>query len=51
MTLKSIILSLKIFFGYELCPQCGSDNIKKCGFEGVNFRYSCKDCGGTTYIW
>jgi len=51
MTVKSIILGLKVLFGYDLCPQCGSNNIIKCGFEGVNLRYRCKDCGVTTHIW
>jgi len=45
-----LIRDIKIFFGYEICPKCGSYNIKKSGFPESNLRYSCKDCGTTTYM-
>lgn len=50
MFLKSIIAKIKVFFGYEVCPQCGSKDIIISGFECSNLRYKCKNCGITTYI-
>lgn len=41
---------LKVFFGAEICPQCGSANITTHGFESHNERYKCGDCGIVTYI-
>ena len=44
------IRTLKVLLGYEICPTCGSSNIIRRGFDGVNLRYDCKDCGQLTYI-
>jgi transposase-like protein len=41
---------LKVFFGVEICPECGSSNITLRGFEYENQRYKCKECGIETYI-
>jgi transposase-like protein len=50
MSLRSIIATIKLWCGYDVCPQCGSYNIMKHGFSGSNLRYSCHDCGKTTRI-
>lgn len=50
MGLKSIIATIKVWFGYDVCPQCGSERITKHGFHGSNLRFSCKACGQTTRI-
>lgn len=47
---RNLIIRIKVFWGVKICPQCGSENIKLCGFEYVNQRYQCNDCGKTTYI-
>lgn len=31
-------------FGEPICPICGSYNIIKRGFVGVNRRHDCQDC-------
>jgi transposase-like protein len=49
--MSSLIAKIKVFFGYEVCPQCGSSNIIRHGFEGSNLRYGCQDCKKITYIW
>ena len=46
----SLIAKIKVFFGYEVCPCCGSNDIIISGFECSNLRYKCKTCGITTYI-
>jgi len=51
MEWRSIIPTIKVFFGYKVCPQCGSSDIIKRGFEDVNLRYDCESCGETTYIY
>ena len=48
--MKSLITKIKVFFGWEICPQCGSSHIITRGFEGSNLRYECYDCKQTTYI-
>lgn len=50
MILKSVIAKIKVFFGAEVCPHCGSKDVIISGFENVNLRYKCKICGLTTYI-
>jgi transposase-like protein len=46
----SLITKIKVFFGAEVCPHCGSKDIIISGFENVNLRYKCKQCETTTYI-
>jgi transposase-like protein len=50
MTNKKWWYWLRVFFGAEICPQCGSPDITKHGFEDENERYKCKQCGIETYI-
>lgn len=47
----SLVAKVKVFFGWEICPQCGSSHIIKHGFEGSNLRYDCQDCHQETRIW
>jgi transposase-like protein len=51
MTLKKIWYGIKVGFGAEICPQCGSPDIIKRGYEGENERYKCNTCGIETYIY
>jgi len=46
----SLIAKIKVWLGYKVCPQCGSSNIIKRGFEGANLRYDCRDCHQETRI-
>jgi transposase-like protein len=46
----TLLTSIKVWLGYEICPQCGSSNIIVRGFENSNLRYDCQDCRIVTYI-
>ena len=46
----TILAKIKVWFGYKICPQCGSSNIIVRGFENSNLRYDCQDCRKVTYI-
>jgi transposase-like protein len=45
-----LITRIKVWLGYEICPQCGSSNIIVRGFENSNLRYDCQHCRTVTYI-
>jgi hypothetical protein len=45
-----LITRTKFFFGYRICPVCGSTDIIIRGFEGVNQRYHCQCCGIETIV-
>jgi transposase-like protein len=50
MSLKQHWYTIELFFGAEICPQCGSKNVIQRGYDGYNHRHDCKDCGVETYI-
>jgi transposase-like protein len=45
MNLKQKWYTLQVFLGSPICPECGSSNIVERGYEGINHRHDCKDCG------
>jgi transposase-like protein len=36
---------VSFFYEYKKCPACGSEKVKKIGFQSERRRYLCKDCG------
>lgn len=55
MSESSLNKLIGIFTGYvvggkPVCPCCGGTSVAVSGFEGLNRRHICEDCGSSTYI-
>jgi transposase-like protein len=45
-----LINRIKVFFGMEICPICGSRNVLQQGWTYRKHRHFCRDCGKLTGI-
>ena len=48
--IKQMYWSFLLFFGAEICPLCGSSNVKQMGYEEYHHRHLCNDCGQLTWF-
>ena len=50
LSIRQLWFDIRIFFGAKICGECGSSNLMEHGFVNHNLRYTCNDCGTTTYL-